>query len=76
MTYHATTWPLLSPPRVDELLTFLDRDYGLTPTSSDQDLYNAYSRAGHRIEGNKSRWLNVVAQHDLRRHEALTGHPF
>lgn len=77
MTYHASTWALLSPPRPDELLTWLDRDYGLTPTSSDDELYGALVRAGHYVsDAASSYWQRVQAQHDLRRHEALTDHPF
>lgn len=72
--YHALTWPLLGLRPV-ELLSFLDRDYGLTSTSNDADLAFALVAAGHgNMNANYSR--EVYAMHNLRRYQAKTDLPF
>lgn len=50
------------------------RDEGLPPDSSDTDLAARMLNRGARPED--PLWKAVRGQHDLRRHEALTGQPF
>jgi hypothetical protein len=73
-TYHVSTWPLTLSPWPSELLSFLERDYGVTVTSTDDEVKQALVKAGHDPESSYAR--SVLSIHTCRRYAAETGNIF